>query len=796
MTLRNAFGDLALDSSVQDVVDKLSTGAAVNPVNVSTGFRETFEAYSPGAVWTESKASGDIIQLDGNAVASSYLVISKDPLTAGTESSITTISELDCPIELVSGHALSQRVLGQELSMELVSSETALSSIADVAISSISQTTTTLTVTTSTAHGFSSGQRIGIVGITSDSRLNYPALVVSSVVSTTVFTATAGPAGTIPSLTVGPYTNQGSVYYRPAMGYAQEGVSQIFESTSATQASVYIRSDAGDALPGGTLAGNHSFTVATSASVSAITAANTYAFQPSSEYRFLLTPDRVQTYDIGVDSATATNSRITRSQIVPSNAKKYKLRYRFTNNKALTVPTAKIVSATKAASTTATIVTATPHGFTTGDYVVVYGIRDQTNFANATTPGSINVVNSTTFQLSFGASATATSYGGMVARANGANVPAAFQAPVVQSVSVSNWAGYGNALVMIGSASWGVVIGDYVNVYGVRDNSTGADIGLDGVYKVSDVGTTTLVLLPIGSTATPTTLASTNCGGMVIKRTDVRISFVRAFSYQRERVEILPKPAADQQGSMSVYISGGTLGQVTSVNGGAIGTQAYPNQIAADITSAALTSTATSAAITPSNGAVSHEFNVIVTATSGTNQTLDMVVQESDDSGTNWYDVYHFPRITAVGQYRSPLIPLTGNRIRYVRTITGTSPSFTNSVNRQQSQVSAPLQRQFFDRTIVPTTLNSVTPSFFTEGCVDINLLMSFGTMTTAPVLVLEGSLNNVDWYQIGTDITPTASATSFVAASNAQNRFTRIRVKTAGATIVFGYVAIKGIGR
>lgn len=794
MTLRNAFGDLALDQTVQDVVDKLSTGASVIPQNVNTEFRETFEAYSPGAVWVETKASGDIIQLDGNAVASSYLVISKDPLTANTESSITTIAEFDCPIELVSGHSLSQRVLGQELSMELVSTDTPLSAIPDVAIASISQATTTLTVTTSTPHGFSAGQRVGIVGITSDSRLNYPALVVSAVTSSTVFTATAGPAGTIASLTVGPYTNQGSVYYRPAMGYAQEGISQIFESTSATQASVYVRSDAGDALPGGTLAGNHSFTVATSAPVSAITAANTYAFQPSSEYRFLLTPDRVQTYDIGVDSATATNSRITRSQIVPSNAKKYKLRYRFTNDKGLTVPSAKIVSAVKAGSTTATITTASAHGLTTGDYVVIYGIRDATNFANVTTPQVVaSIISSTQFTVVMALSATATSYGGMVAKANGANVPAAFQAAAVQSVSVSNYAGYGNAIVAIGSANWAVSIGDYVNVYGVRDNSTGADLGLDGVYKVSDVATTTLVLLPIGSTATPTTLASTNCGGMVIKRTDTRISFVRAFNYQRERVEILPKPAADQQGSMSVYISGGTLG---TLSGGAVGTQAYPNQLAADITSAALTTSNNSASITPSNGSVSHEFNVMVTAVSGTSPTMDVVVQESDDSGTNWYDVYHFPRITATGQYRSPLIPLTGNRIRYVRTVAGTSPSFTNSVNRQQSQVSAPLQRQFFDRTIVPTTLNSVTPSFFTEGCVDLNVLMSFGTMTTAPVLVLEGSLNNVDWYQVGADITPTASATSFVAVSNAQNRFTRIRVKTAGATVVFGYVAIKGVGR
>jgi hypothetical protein len=391
----------------------------------------------------------------------------------------------------------------------------------------------------------------------------------------------------------------------------------------------------------------------------------------------------------------------------------------------------------------------------------------------------------------FGASTTATSYGGMVARANGANVPSAFSATTAQSAEITTAFGYGSELRLIGNTTWTWAIGDYVNVYGVRDNATGADLGVDGSYKVVEVSTTTLRLQPIGSTTLPGSLALTNCGGTVIRRTDARISFVRIFDYVRERVEVQSSSAA--AASVPAFIVGGTI---NSVSGGAIGTQFFPNQLANDISSAALTTNNTSSSITPANNSSSFEYNVIVTAASGTNPTLDVVVQESDDNGTNWYDIYHFPRITATGQYRSPLIPQTGNRVRYVRTVTGTSPSFTHAVNRLQSNTPQPVQRQFFDRTIVPTTLNSVTPSFFTEGCVDLNVMMSFGTMTTAPVLALEGSLNNVDWYQIGADITPTASATTFVQASNAQNRFTRIRVKTAGATIVFGYVAVKGAGR
>jgi hypothetical protein len=58
-----------------------ATGAAAHVVsaNVTTKFREAFETYTPGANWTESKASGDLVFVDGNAAAASYLVISLSP---------------------------------------------------------------------------------------------------------------------------------------------------------------------------------------------------------------------------------------------------------------------------------------------------------------------------------------------------------------------------------------------------------------------------------------------------------------------------------------------------------------------------------------------------------------------------------------------------------------------------------------------------------------------------------------------------------------------------------------------
>jgi hypothetical protein len=758
----------------------------VEPQNITTSFRESFETYNTSTVWNQSVAAGDIVQLDGNAVSASYLVISKDPLTADTETYVETQSTFPVPLEAIVGLGMSQRVLGQELSIEYVSTETPIPLPSNIAISSIQQATTTLTVTTATAHGLVAGMRIGILGITSDSRLNYPCLVVANITSPTVFTATQGPMGSIPSLSVGPYTSQGFVYFRSAMGGAPDGYSQIFENATANQSSMYIRSDSGDVYPSGFPATNHSVTIGSTASVQAVAANYSYAFVPTTEYRSLLQVDRVQYYDVGIDTINQANARRNVTQVIPKITENYKIRFRFTNDKSLTVPTAIITSAVKSGSTTATITTATAHGLTTGDFIVIYGIGDSTNFANLTTATAVaSTPTSTTFTIAFGASASTTSAGGMVARVNGANIPAAFINIVAAQASSTS-----TELTLIGSGSWTVVVGDYVNVYGLRNRSTGADMGFDGTYKVVSVATSTLILQPIGTTTLPAAIASTNTGGQVLKRTDARISYIRLFEYLREKVEVLNK--SDPFSAIPVVVNSGTI---TAISSGSLLAFTPINTLAADITSAALTSTATSSTITPTASG-SAAFNVIVTAVSGTNPTLDVVVQESDDSGTNWFDTYHFPRITATGQYRSPFIPMIGNRVRYVRTVGGTTPSFTNSVNRLIVNTAQPLQRQFFDRTVVPNTLNSTSPAFFTEGCVDLVVMVNMGAITTtAPTFALQVSVDNVNWVQLGADIVTVANTTNILQVSNAQARFSRLLVKSAGSGATLGYVMVKGVG-
>jgi hypothetical protein len=478
---------------------------------------------------------------------------------------------------------MSQRTLGQEFSIEMVDTGAPLPDVSDIEISAISQATTVLTIDTVTPHGLSVGKSIGVRDC-SNLLANYPALVVATVVTPNQFTATAGPGGTIASQTItNPAGAKGFVYFRERLGRAQNGIAQIFEQATVTQASLYIRSEAGDALPSGTIAGNHSVTVGTTASVQLVNVAYQYAFSPTTEYRLFVQADRTQWADGAVDAVAQTTSRLLRTQVCPDPSATYKVRIRCTNNKSLTVPNAQIVSAVKTGTTTATITTDRPHGLVATDPVVVYGIRAQgaTEFPNLLTATAVaSVVDSVTFTIVIGTAGTVTSYGGYVAKVQGGNLMSALgaNAVVAQAVTLSTLADGTRQLLVTGNTNWaGLSIGDLVNLVGVRDNTTGATLGVDGAWKVANSATTslTLVLPYAGSLTLPADFGATNCGGGVIKRTDLRISFVRVFDYERERVELLARPSGDLGAAVPVAIQGGTVTTVSTVtSAGVAGTTA------------------------------------------------------------------------------------------------------------------------------------------------------------------------------------------------------------------------------
>lgn len=527
--------------------------------NITTKFRDSFESYAPNGIYAEVKAAGDIIQTDGNVVASSWLDFSLDPLAAGTESSITTQATFQMPIEVAVGLSMSQRAVGQEFSVEIVSDEDPLPAIADLPIASISQAATVVTIDFAEPHGLTPGMSFGIRDV-ADSRLNYAALVVASMPSPTQITASAGPNGNNPSVTAGPFTS-GFVYLRSRLGYARDGVSQIFENATATNSSFYFRSASGDALPSGTVTTNHSVTIGTTASVQAINALGSYSFQPTNEFRFVLQADRVQLSDSLIDTAAQSTARVTRTQVVPSPDKNYRLRIRGTKVKSSSVPTAQIVSVSKSGTTTATIVLDRPHNLTTSDFVQLVGPANATNFASILTPVAVSaVIDPVTIQAVWGTAATATSYGGYVAKVSGGLGVYGGAAPAIQTVEVITLSSGAKVLRAVFSVTMATSasIGDYINLVGVRNVVDGASLSLDGVYRVRNISTVTVDLEPIAGTVLPGTLVLTNAGGALIKRTSLRLHYLRIFDYERERVEVLPRPAGDLANALPVVLQGGT----------------------------------------------------------------------------------------------------------------------------------------------------------------------------------------------------------------------------------------------
>lgn len=232
-----------------------------------------------------------------------------------------------------------------------------------------------------------------------------------------------------------------------------------------------------------------------------------------------------------------------------------------------------------------------------------------------------------------------------------------------------------------------------------------------------------------------------------------------------------------------------TVSTVTASNGN------FPQTIA-DVASAALTTTTTTAAFTPTFG-ISYSVVVPVTAVSGTTPTLDIGVEESDDSGTNWYRVYDFPRITATGIFRSPPLTMRGNRVRYVQTVGGTTPSFTRSISRLQRSDDAPIRTQFLDRTIVLNTLNSTTPSYIIEGCTDLAVIIRTTAFGSAATVTFQLSQDGANWFTHSTIISITAAGIFRQSYANEIGwRFARLNVSSAGSGITLDVATIAGVGR
>lgn len=751
--------------------------------NFNRKFRDGFVTAQPDtSVWNEfgylfnSGGGTGFVNAGGNSSGSAYMRISLCPLTPLSSYQIWTKQPFEFPFRLGYGLSVSQRIVGQEVEVSACGVDSNGNIVVDATPEKILAISGTVTIATNvatvnfaSAHTLNGGDRVILVG-NSDPRLNVGPVVVTVVTSTQI---------TVPcTLANGTYTANGFVKTVDPVLQARNAVGMLYESSTVTTGSFVARRN-------GAKFRSTASTVSTTAATQSNTAPFTDAFNSAGDMEVVSNMEECLYNARGADALSTSTGSARYSQGVPDEELNYAVRIRVRNNENLTVPVARITSISKTGTSTATVTTDVAHNLTTNDWVQIYGVRDQTNFAALTAQTQVaSVVSSTQFTIVIGSAVTASSAGGVVWKVQGSVL-----APGVVSMAAQSISRTSNILTVVGSATWsGLLPGEYIHLYGCDATSMGL---YDGAYKVLRISTTTLEVESVGAD-----FASINCGGAVIKRTDVRLHYARMATYTRHAVEVAgARGAIDMARAVPVLTGTGsiitTVGTVSSMTSGNLG---LPLTVA-DQASAALTTTTTATAVTPASG-ITYNVNVPVTAVSGTSPTLDFSIEESDDAGTNWYKVYDFPRITAVGMYRSPLLKLRGNRVRYVQTVGGTSPSFTRSINRLQANVSQQQTIQLIDRTIVPNTLSSTSATLLIEGCTDFNLSVRCTAQTTAATIDLQISDDNTNWFTVPSTSITTAVGTVRISATNVLAKFARAIVTAAGTGITLGELTLKGVGR
>ncbi|WCD56183.1 hypothetical protein [Caulobacter phage KSC] len=129
-------------------------------------------------------------------------------------------------------------------------------------------------------------------------------------------------------------------------------------------------------------------------------------------------------------------------------------------------------------------------------------------------------------------------------------------------------------LTVVGSAAWvGFLVGDYVNTVGFGNATNGATLGVDFAWRVRSINTTTLELEALPGQTLPANFGTVNCGGALLRRTDVRISFVRVLDYDRLRIEAVPRPGNEAAGTFGVAV---TNTPSVAISSGTVMTNAAP----------------------------------------------------------------------------------------------------------------------------------------------------------------------------------------------------------------------------
>jgi hypothetical protein len=530
--------------------------------NVRESFREGFSSLPLDPARWVVDLTGDVVALEGgNSAGASYVSIVHSALTPSL-ADIYTVNDFKIPVRCAELVSTANRHLGHELVLALAGCDDL--GVLDLDPSPIPRTisgnitvaSNVWTVNTTTPHGLIPGDRVVLYGC-ADSRLNFGPVQIATTPTSSQLTFTS-------TLANGTYTaTGGSVVFAPADGRATKSVGWLIDGVTATNVRFFTRDGAdrpfisADATSGVT---NWSTAVIPTFGVNFNTAFAD-ALQPAAILDKILTSSECHWMVTPVDSATPA-TLLKKTQALPGKDQRFKLRATTRTFDNMSRPVGRISTIAKTGTTTATVTFDAPHGLTTSDFVVLMGVRDQTNFPNLITATAVTGVPSATqITIVIGSASTTSSFGGFVARINGGQIPALFTVGSVQTIQAN---ADGN-LIVVGSGTWGAAaqLGEIVTLYGLRDGAT-SYAAYEGMYKLVNNVTTTLILKPMtGQDITPL-VSALPVGGSLIKNQDVRFHGARVQDYERQVVDVYG--AVNKQDNASAISVAITSSAANSVN--------------------------------------------------------------------------------------------------------------------------------------------------------------------------------------------------------------------------------------
>lgn len=388
------------------------------------------------------------------------------------------------------------------------------------------------------------GDWVSITGIV-DNRLNYGFGVINFIsADRKTITFSNYEENSTPSLAlpvVNPTLGSAKLYWHTAFPGSRHGLGVRFSGTSQTSAA-FMSTFGEDTRVTGTLTGSQLASITSSAPAFGSGGYGQYELRAQGRFRLEARPLEAAFLSRASSATSSLWSAIASfTDVKPAYQAQMRPKFRILTSPSMSRPICKIVSISKSGTTTATVNTDQPHGLVTGNIIVIKGVRDQTNFANIGSGAAVTVTGPYQFTFTHGSAVTATSYGGIVGICNG-SLDISNVINVALSTVTSDANGWVTALC--NTTISGLNVGYYVQLAGVRVDTTGADTGLDGAWEVANLSSSTIILKPIydifGLAQSPivTNYGLTSVGGMLQLRVTVRAHDVLVEEWTETRVQL------------------------------------------------------------------------------------------------------------------------------------------------------------------------------------------------------------------------------------------------------------------